>query len=298
MLDKSIYNYLSDRDEEIFTQFLNDETNNWSFPHTVHNIRTESGDTYIVESGKENTETILYLHGYGLNSISGKKFLSGLGKKYHVLAPDIMWQIGRSVPRHAIDKKKLVECYGKWIIEVLDYFRIEKVNIVGLSFGAWITMSFALKHSDRIKTITAISPAGFFAPLNLSLLYDQIRSAFFPGRSNIRKFIVNSYGKKNILDEFDYELLTMVMKHCRKNSPALVPATVFTDSELGMIKNPLLLIIGTDDIYLKKDRICERVSRLVKNAKIVQLENAAHYLHNTHYDKVEKEVMELIEKRL
>lgn len=297
MLDKTMYNYLSDHDEELFTKFLDDETSKWTFPHAIHNIHTESGDTYIVESGKENSETILYLHGYGLNSISGKKILSELGKKYHVLAPDIMWQIGRSVPNHAFNKKKVAEYYNKWIIEVLDYFKIDKVNIMGLSFGGWITMSFALTHSDRIKTITAISPAGVFAPVNFALHIDQIRSAFFPGKSNIKKFIINGYGKKNTFEEFDYDLLTMVMKHCKKNSPSLVMETVFTDAELEMIKNPFLLIIGKDDIYLKVDKIAERASRLVKNAKILQLENAAHYLQATHYDILEKEVTELIEKQ-
>jgi pimeloyl-ACP methyl ester carboxylesterase len=296
MLDRRIYNFLSDADEEIFVKFLNDAIADWRFDYRVNHMETEAGKTFFLESGISNKETIIWLHGYGLNADSGKNILEGLGKKYHVIIPDIMWQIGRSIPKFPLDKKDLKGSYNKWLVEILDYLKIDRVNIIGLSFGTWIAMGFALDHADRIKKIVLISPAGISASLRLSLLFNQIRTALFPNESNIRKFVGNSYGKSNQIDDFDCDLLAMLMKHCKKNAPALVPAIVFTDGELSSIQNPLYLIVGEDDIFLDIDKLCERTSRLVKNVKISRLKNAAHYLHNTHYEVLEKSVIDFLEE--
>jgi pimeloyl-ACP methyl ester carboxylesterase len=280
--NKAICNYISKNDEDIFNNFLNSELKKWNFIFEEKNIQTKSGNTFFLESGHDNHDTILFLHGYGLNSSSGKLLLSELSSKYHVIVPDIMWQIGRSIPNNPINKKKCQEDYNQWILEILDYYKIPKVTIIGLSFGSWIAMNFVLENSNRIQNAVILSPAAIFTPLKLKLLWRQINAGLFTSKKTIMQFLQSSYGKKNNIDENDIQLTTMVMKHCVKNPPSLVPATVFSDTQLKSIQIPLLLVVGSDEEYIDIKKATQRATKLVSNITIKIFPNAAHYLHITH----------------
>jgi pimeloyl-ACP methyl ester carboxylesterase len=281
-INNAIYNYLSKNDEDIFKNFLNTELKKWNFNFEEKYIQTESGNTFILESGHDNHDSILYLHGYGLNSSSGKLFLSELSSKYHVIVPDIMWQIGRSIPINPINKKHCQENYNQWILEILNYYKIPKVVIMGLSFGSWITMNFILENPNQIQKAIILSPAAIFAPLKLKLLWRQIRAGLFTSQKTIMQFLQSSYGRNNQIGEGDLELTTMVMKHCRKDPPSLVPATVFSDAQLRSIDNSILLVVGSDEEFIDISKTIQRANKLVSNIQIINISNAAHYLNITH----------------
>jgi pimeloyl-ACP methyl ester carboxylesterase len=280
--DKAMEIFLSKNDERVINEFLDDELDKWNFEYEKKYIQTESGKTFLLESGHDKPETILFLHGYGLNSASGKMFLSELSSKYHVIVPDIMWQIGRSVPNKTINRKQCQESYNKWILEILNYYKISKVIIMGLSFGSWITMNFLIKNQDKVEKAIVISPAAIFAPLKFKLLWRQIRAGLFTSSKTIRQFVQSSYGKTNQIEEYDFKLTTMVMKHCRKDIPSLVPATVFSDEQLRHIKNPVIFMIGSDEEFMNVTKAIQRARRLVSGIKTLEIQNAAHYLNITH----------------
>lgn len=97
-------------------------------------------------------EPVLLVHGYGDNLLMWSGFLAdSLARGYRVIALDTR-AFGKS------DKPAGAEQYGVAMVEdlvaLLDHERIEQAHVVGYSMGAVLTAQLALRHPERVRTVT------------------------------------------------------------------------------------------------------------------------------------------------
>ena len=135
----------------------------WPVDSAVLNIKTTQGNTFVRISGPENAEPIVLLHGAGGNVLQWMSNIKALSKDYRVYAIDIMFAQGRSIPSQLFTD---ADDYVNWLDEVL--YQIspkQKVNLVGLSYGGWITAQYVKTYPEKVDKSVLLAPAGVVASL-------------------------------------------------------------------------------------------------------------------------------------
>lgn len=113
---------------------------------TVLNLK-DGGSVYYEVHGEG--EPLFLLNGLMMNTVSWMDFIPQLADKFKLILVDFRDQ-GRS--------SKLPEGYDNDIhvddiLALFNELNLEKVHLVGTSYGGQVALKFALKHQDRLKTL-------------------------------------------------------------------------------------------------------------------------------------------------
>jgi len=115
------------------------------------------GDRWsYMEAGNPGAPVVLLLHGVGANSTHWRFQYAGLSDAFHVIA----W----NAPGYMLTdgfKTDWPTCrdYADAVVEFLAALKVERVNIVGNSFGSRVAQCFAIHHGDRVIRL-AMTGAG------------------------------------------------------------------------------------------------------------------------------------------
>ncbi|MCB9643177.1 MAG: alpha/beta hydrolase [Myxococcales bacterium] len=135
--------------------------------HVVNSLRSEGIQSHTISltSGKMryfsggNGFPIVFIHGFGGNaSQTWRTQMVHFSKSYRVFAPDIYW-FGESQPNN----KQVVGTpadQADAIAELLDRHGIAKAHVVGVSFGGYISLAFAIRHPQKVERLVAVDSAG------------------------------------------------------------------------------------------------------------------------------------------
>jgi pimeloyl-ACP methyl ester carboxylesterase len=103
--------------------------------------------------------TVLFLHGFGGDALSTwQNELLLMSKSHTVIAPDLLWfgKSSYSGEANLTSQRKAIEL-------LVDELGIEKLTIVGQSYGGFVTLDFANHHPEKIsKLIFANCPGHTF----------------------------------------------------------------------------------------------------------------------------------------
>jgi len=120
------------------------------------------GDRWsYMEAGKPDAPAILLLHGVGANSMHWRFQLAGLSDAFRVVA----WNAPGYILSDAF-KTEWPTCrdYADAVVDFLAAVKLDKVNVVGNSFGSRVGQCFALHYPDRVvrlaMTGTGAGPKG------------------------------------------------------------------------------------------------------------------------------------------
>lgn len=136
--------------------------------------RPEIGKSITVDGSVTNYHDVgegapvLLIHGSGPGVTAWANWrlnMPELAKCFRVIAPD-MFGFGYSDPKGRIEDKRV------WVDQVaslLDALGIDKVSMVGNSFGGGITLAFMIAHPDRVERAVLMGPAGLDFPITPAL---------------------------------------------------------------------------------------------------------------------------------
>ncbi len=120
------------------------------------------GDRWsYMEAGKPDAPAILLLHGVGANSMHWRFQLAGLSDAFRVVA----WNAPGYILSDAF-KTEWPTCqdYADAVVDFLAAVKLDRVNVVGNSFGSRVAQCFAIHYPDRVirlaMTGTGIGPKG------------------------------------------------------------------------------------------------------------------------------------------
>ena len=105
---------------------------------------------------------VLFLHGIGGGRVNWHRQLAALAPHARAVAMDLRGY-GDSTLGFG---PSTIDGYIEDILRVADHFGADRLVLVGLSYGAWIATSFAMRHSDRLAGLvvsggcTGMSEAG------------------------------------------------------------------------------------------------------------------------------------------
>jgi pimeloyl-ACP methyl ester carboxylesterase len=103
-------------------------------------------------------EPLVFWHGAG--TLGGWDFALPWATRFKVLIPLHPGWGGSDDGTHMTT----MQDYVMHNLELLDLLGLQRVNLVGLSMGGWMAAAFASQHSDRLRRLVLVAPAGLKVP--------------------------------------------------------------------------------------------------------------------------------------
>ncbi|WP_411167512.1 alpha/beta fold hydrolase [Clostridium sp. MB05] len=237
---------------------------------------------YYEVSGDLNSKTaVVFLNGV-MASTNSWNYLSPTFEEtgLMVIRHDFRGQLKSDKPKgpytfslHAEDAKKLFEELG-----------VEKVHIIGTSYGGEVAMKFAIMYPEMTKSISVID--------SVSEL-DEVLKGFIDGwivlcdamdgEKFFRGMAPSIYGNsfytnnKKMLEERakDFKRMPKEYFEGQKILYETFKKDVYMTNELKNIKCPALIIVGQDDL-LKRVKFSDILAREIPNSEYIIIPDCGH----------------------
>jgi pimeloyl-ACP methyl ester carboxylesterase len=238
------------------------------------------GDRWsYMEAGRVDAPAILLLHGVGANSMHWRHQLAGLSDAFRVVA----WNAPGYILSDAF-KTEWPTCkdYADALADFLGVLKLDRVNLVGNSFGSRVAQCFAIHYPSRVirlaMTGTGIGPKGMSEEAKQKIVATR--------EAQVAK---GGYG-------FGARVDALLAKNASAQTKALVadvlratnPRGFMHGVKLGMadgydpetvaaeITAPVLMISGNEDRVNPIDRNAAVLAKAMPKAKHEILEGVGH----------------------
>jgi (E)-2-((N-methylformamido)methylene)succinate hydrolase len=98
-------------------------------------------------------ESMILIHGVGLDHTMWEKQVASLSEHYHVIVYDM---IGHGGSEHPPGPYTL-EAFVEQLEGLMNFLKIKASHIVGFSMGGMVAQAFAIKNETMVKTLTIMS---------------------------------------------------------------------------------------------------------------------------------------------
>ncbi len=142
--------------------------------------------THVVASGPKDAPPLVLLHGYMATSTMWSPNIADFSKDYRVYAIDVMGQPGKSIPKEPI---RNAADYAAWLTATLDGLHLDRVSLVGMSYGGWLALNFAIAAPERVQRLVLLSPGGGFVPMAKQFSLRGMLMVSFPTRFTVNSFM-------------------------------------------------------------------------------------------------------------
>ena len=225
-------------------------------------LNVKDTNVNYVRYGKENSQAIVYLHGWGQNIQMMKPVADPFQDKFDIVILDLPGYGQSSEPKYAWTVYDYVEFLKKF----LEKLKIKKPILVGHSFGGKISLLYASKY-DVSKLILFGSP--FRKEIKKMSIKTKVLKALkkVPVLNKLEEFAKQHIGST------DYKNASPLMRQILVNH-------VNTDITLDVqkINVPTLIIWGTNDYTVPINEAYE-LEKLIKDSAVIPYENCTHYAY-------------------
>lgn len=251
----------------------------WPVPHATRFVETSYGATHVIVCGPAEARPLVMLHGLGTNATSWFKVVPPLAARYRVYLVDTIGDLGKSAgTRPAYESGD----HARWMGEVLDGLGIDRTLLAGLSAGGWIALHFALARPGRVERLALLAPASL-QPMRPPMLLRGAFTMIFDREPVIRGLLRYMAAQEApVMPEWAMADAVLRWKAGRPNS---VRVPVIRDAELGALRTPTLLLLGSDDPIYDARAAEARVRRLVPGVRTQILPQAGHLFPSQHPER-------------
>jgi len=289
----SRYPFKTPEGEAAFVAAYNAAMRLWPVPYEELQIPSRFGRTHVVVSGRKEAPPLVLLHGYMATSVMWGPNIADFSKDYRVYAIDVMGQPSKSIPMEPI---RTPEEYAAWLAATLDGLHLDRIFLVGMSYGGWLALNFAIAAPERVQKLVLLSPGGGFVPMAKQFSVRGMLMVWFPTRLVVNWFMrwlgVTGPDARPVL-----ELTYLGLKHFRVPVETLrVMPVLFPDDRLRAMRVPTLLLIGDHEV------ICDPAMALARARQLfhdVQAELVPHSSHDMCFSQsriVDARVIDFLQK--
>ncbi len=124
-------------------------------------LLAEGGELNYWQAGQG--KVVLLIHGFGGTAVtSWQQVMLELSKDYRVIAPDLAW-FGESVSQG----EPSLATQSQAVMQLIQALQLEKVNVVGISYGGFVTFDLMLNEPKVDKAVLLASPGVLFSDNDL-----------------------------------------------------------------------------------------------------------------------------------
>jgi len=264
----------------------------WPVPYEQVDVRSRFGTTHVVICGPKTAPPLVLLHGYMATLTMWWPNIAAFSKDYRVYAIDVMGQPSKSRPDEPIGS---AADFVSWLNATLDALELNRVFLVGMSFGGWLALNYAVAAPQRVRRLVLLSPGGLLPMVRQFTLRGMIM-VWFPTRLTVNSFFrwlgFMDRAYANLLD-----LAYLGLKHFRMpiETARVMPAVV-SDEALRSIGVPTLLLIGEQEVISDPARALGRAHRLIPDFEGELVPGCRHDMCSSRHDVVDARVLEFLKK--
>jgi pimeloyl-ACP methyl ester carboxylesterase len=254
----------------------------WPIPFKEQWISTRFGDTHVIVSGTNDASPLVLFHPAGCGSVIWYRNVKELSKSFKTFAVDTVGEVNKST---IIQPLRSQNDLLVWVGELFQGLQIIKADIIGNSFGGYISTLTAVHMPEVVKRAVLISPAATFMQMWPWIWH------FFPAYMSGSKRL-KSWAYDWIWQDFAVDDCIAEMRVIASTSgmPKHAGPKVLKDDELRRIRAPVLLLIGDHEVIYSSTRVIERARRLVRNLSAEIVPNANHNAEYTAAEDVNAKV--------
>jgi abhydrolase domain-containing protein 6 len=232
-----------------------------------------------VEGGKG--ETILFVHGYGMEKDGWDLFLKHWTASYRVVAPDLP---GFGETTRVVSAVYDVSHQVRRLDRFVDALGITSFHIAGISMGGAIAGCYAGEFPGKVRSLFLMAPAGVISRVpsaawreyleggNIVLLYDNMEGfdrlldMIFYHKPFVPRLIKRYFARKSALE---YGFREKILRDLERGGIAVL------EDRLTKVKAPTLLIWGEEDRILHVSG-AEKFQQALVDCRVVSLKECGH----------------------
>jgi pimeloyl-ACP methyl ester carboxylesterase len=246
---------------------------------------------------------VLLLHGLGCDHTTWEPVIDTLARRYTVIAPDLLGHGRSDKPRADYS----VGGYANGMRDLLTVLGIDKVTVVGHSFGGGIAMQFAYQFPERTERMLLVASGGLgpeVTPFIRAITtpgYHQVLGALtvpgvrHAGVAGLRALSSTGWKSTRDLNEVADIYETFKDPHARAAIRHVVRAVVDWRGQIVTMADrayltdemPMAVVWGRDDKVIPV-RHASNAAALAPKARIEVIPNAGHFPHKDHPQRFAK----------
>lgn len=235
------------------------ELKSWPVPYEEIDLPSRFGTTHVIACGPKAASPLVLLHGYMATSTMWSNNIAAFSKDHRVYAVDVMGQPSKSIPDEPIGN---TADFVSWLTVTLDALRLDCVPLVGMSFGGWLALNYAVAVPQRVRKLVLLSPGGLLPMVRQFSVRGMVMVAL-PTRLTVHSFFrwlgFTDRAYANMI-----ELIYLGLKHFRMPlETARIGPAVVSDEALRTLPVPTLLLIGDHEVISDPATALERARRLI-----------------------------------
>ena len=209
---------------------------------------------------------LLLLHGLGCDHTTWLPVMRDLARHYTVVAPDLLGHGQSAKPRADYS----VGGYANGMRDLLTVLNIDKVTVVGHSFGGGVAMQFAYQFPERTERMILVAPGGlgpevsvFIRAVTLPGFQKAMGVATLPGIRHAGKAGLRALSRSQLTATRDLAEVAEIYEsfkdpHARAAIRHVVRAVVDMKGQLVTMVDrayltqamPMLVVWGSDDVVI------------------------------------------------
>ena len=266
----------------------------WPVPYQEQTVITRFGETHVIVCGPEKAPPIVLLHALLATATSWYRNVEALSQWYRVYVVDIIGEGNMSCPVKPITS---MDDFLGWFTELIDRLGIDKLYLVGNSYGGFTGAYYAMKLPERIHKLVLIGPAATIAPMRPFLFHMFIPKALYmflpkmPGRNHAMRRSVDWMHNGLPRDPFWEPVFYNSMMYGGLINQVF--PRVYSQEEFARIKAKTLLILGEKEvIYNDLYSAIQSARKLIPGVQVEVIPDAHHITALAQPQKVNQRLLQ------
>jgi pimeloyl-ACP methyl ester carboxylesterase len=252
---------------------------------------------------------LLLLHGLGCDHTTWDPIIRRLAENYTVIAPDFLGHGESDKPRADYS----IGGYANGMRDLLTILGVDKVTVVGHSFGGGVAMQFAYQFPERTERLVLVSAGGLGPEVTLAIRaillpgFHQLGTLLnLPGIRAVARSLFTGLADSGIpalrdLDEVADIVASWRDPKTRRAIRHLVRNCIDLHGQVITMRDrayltaamPMAIVWGTDDQVVPVEH-AEIVSALAPDARVEIFEDSGHFPHKDHPERFVEFLMSFI----
>lgn len=279
--------------KEKYLKIYNMQAKKWPVYSESKIVNTSYGSTFVRISGPADALPLVLLPGMGSTSLMWQPNIENLSKEYQVYAVDNIYDYGRSV---YTQEMKGADNFVEWLEELFDGLKLgNNINLMGLSYGGWLTSQYVLQFPGRLNKIVLLAPAATVLPIRAGFIIRAI-CTLLPFHYFTKSFIywiLEDLAKKDKETVENESNMAILASKCFK-SKRIPDPTVLKDNELQGIKVPALYLVGENEKIYSAEKATQRLNEVSPQIKTEIIPNASHDLNASQAYVVNEKILKFL----
>jgi (E)-2-((N-methylformamido)methylene)succinate hydrolase len=250
----------------------------------------DSQDTFYLLNKKQKTPIVL-IHGVGLNHTIWEPQINYFDNS--VLAYDILGHGKTSLNKNIVS----FDDFSNQLLNLIDELKFEKIHLIGFSIGSLIARNFAVKHNNRLKTLTLFCSVFKRNKEQQQIVNDRFelsKKSRTLSKQALKRWFTDQYLEKNpnifekissILNQNNIENFLKIYELFVKHKD---------NEKFENIKSKTLIMTGENDIGSTPE-MSINLSKEIANSKVKIVSQGKHLCGIECADDVNKIIKEFIE---